>query len=122
MIGKTVADVMTAAPIVVEVPGSRNNAINLMVRNGLTGLPVVRSSDGSLIGVVSRRDIFRNFEEDQLSLIMKKGCITISSDAPVEEAAKIFSEKRIHRLPVVEGTSLVGIVTPTDLLRLVKDM
>ena len=122
MIGKTVADVMTPAPIVVEVPGSRNNAINLMVRNGLTGLPVVRSSDGSLIGVVSRRDIFRNFEEDQLSLIMKKGCITISSDATVEEAAKIFSEKRIHRLPVVEGTSLVGIVTPTDLLRIVKDM
>ncbi len=66
MIGKTVADVMTPAPIVVEVPGSRNNAINLMVRNGLTGLPVVRSSDGSLIGVVSRRDIFRKFEEEKI--------------------------------------------------------
>ncbi len=121
MIGKTIADVMTPAPIVAEVPGSRNNAINLMVRNGLTGLPVVRSSDGKLVGVVSRKDIFRNFEEDQLSLIMKKGCITIPSDAPVEEAAMIFSEKRIHRLPVVEEGSLVGIVTPTDLLRIVKE-
>ena len=119
---KTIADIMVPAPIVVEVPGSRSDAINIMVRNKLTGLPVVRASDGKLMGVVSRRDIFRKFDEDQLSLIMKKGCITIAPDATVEEAAKIFSEKRIHRLPVVEDGKLVGIVTPTDLLSLVKDM
>ncbi len=122
MNGKTVADVMTTAPIVVEVPGSRSDAINIMVRNGLTGLPVIRASDGKLMGVVSRRDVFRKFDEDQLSLVMKKGCITISPEASVEEAARIFSEKRIHRLPVVEDGKLVGIITPTDLLRLVKDM
>ncbi len=119
---KTVADIMTAAPIVVEVPGSRNDAINTMVRNNLTGLPVIRSSDGNLMGIVSRRDIFRNFEEDQLSLIMKKDCITIRPDADLAEAAGIFSEKRIHRLPVVEDGRLVGIITPTDLLREVKTM
>ena len=33
---KTVADVMSPAPIVVEVPGSRTDAINIMVRNNLT--------------------------------------------------------------------------------------
>lgn len=118
----TVADVMTPAPIVVEVPGSRADAINVMVRNGLTGLPVIRASDGKLVGIVSRRDIFRNFEEDQLSLIMKKNCITISPSATIEEAARIFSEMRIHRLPVVEDGMLIGIVTPTDLLRIVKEM
>lgn len=119
---KTVADVMTAAPIVVEVPGSRSDAINIMVRNGLTGLPVIRATDGKLVGVVSRRDIFRNFEEDQLSLVMKRECITIGPDDPIEKAAEIFSTLRIHRLPVVEDGKLIGIVTPTDLLRLVRDM
>lgn len=118
----TVADVMTPAPIVVEVPGSRSDAINIMVRNGLTGLPVIRSSDGMLVGVVSRRDIFRKFDEDQLSLIMKKGCITIGPDASLSEAAGIFSRLRIHRLPVVEDGRLIGIVTPTDLLKTVRDM
>ena len=118
----TVADIMTAAPIVVEVPGSRSDAINIMVRNGLTGLPVIRASDGKLLGVVSRRDVFRKFDEDQLSLVMKKGCITVTPDTPIEEAAAIFSSKRIHRLPVVEDGKLVGIVTPTDMLRLVKEM
>ncbi len=118
----TVADVMTAAPIVVEVPGSRADAINLMVRNGLTGLPVIRASDGKLMGIVSRRDIFRNFEEEQLSLIMKKNCITIEPTAPIEKAAEIFSTLRIHRLPVVEDGMLIGIITPTDLLKIVRDM
>lgn len=114
---KTVADIMTPAPIVVEVPGTRNDAINIMVRNKLTGLPVVRASDGKLMGIVSRRDIFRKFDEDQLSIIMKKNCVTIESTASVEEAAKIFAENRFHRLPVVEGNRLVGIITPTDILK-----
>ena len=113
---------MTTAPIVVEVPGSRSDAINMMVRNKLTGVPVVRSSDGTLMGIVSRRDIFKKFDEDQLSLIMKKGCITISPDADILEAARIFTENRIHRLPVVEDGKLVGIITPTDLLKEIKDM
>ena len=119
---KTVADIMTTAPIVVEVPGSRSDAINVMVRNKLTGLPVVRASDGKLMGIVSRRDIFRKFNEDQLSLIMKKDCITITPGESIVSAAHIFASKRIHRLPVIEDGKLVGIITPTDLLKEIAEM
>jgi CBS domain-containing protein len=119
---KTVADIMTAAPIVVEVPGNRSDAINIMVRNKLTGLPVVRASDGKLMGIVSRRDIFRKFDEDQLSMIMKKDCITITPDNTILEAARIFAGKRIHRLPVIQNGRLVGIITPTDLLKEISEM
>lgn len=118
---KTVADIMTNVPIVVEVPGTRSDAINVMVRNKLTGVPVVRSSDGSLVGIVSRKDVLGNFKEEQLSLIMKKNVITVSPDATVSDAAKIFTEKRIHRLPVVDKGELIGIITPTDLLDEVKN-
>ena len=118
---KTVADIMTNVPIVVEVPGSRSDAINVMVRNKLTGVPVVRSADGKLVGIVSRKDVFNNFEEDQLSLIMKKDIITVSPMATVTDVAKIFVEKRIHRIPVVDDGRLVGIITPTDLLDEVKN-
>ncbi len=117
---KTVADIMTNVPIVVEVPGSRSDAINVMVRNKLTGVPVVRAADGKLVGIVSRKDVFNNFEEEQLSLIMKKDIITVSPDASIPDVAKIFVEKRIHRLPVVDNGKLVGIITPTDLLDEVK--
>ena len=119
---KTVADIMTSMPIVATVPGSRNDAINLMVRNKLTGVPVVRESDGQLMGIVSRRDVFKNVNEDQLSMIMKKNPITITPDKTIAEAAKIFYDLRIHRLPVVEKGRLVGIVTPTDLLREIRTM
>jgi len=119
---KTVADIMVSMPIVVEVPGSRSDAINAMVRNGLTGLPVVRATDGALVGIVSRRDVFRKFDEDQLSLIMKKDIKTISPKATIREAAELFVKHRIHRLPVVEDGKLVGIITPTDLLDEIKNM
>ena len=99
---KTVADIMTSMPIVATVPGSRNDAINLMVRNKLTGVPVVRESDGQLMGIVSRRDVFKNMNEEQLSMLMKKNPITISPDKTIAEAAKIFYDLRIHRLPVVD--------------------
>lgn len=113
---KTVSEIMTLAPIVAEVPGTRNNAINTMVRNDLTGLPVIRGSDGQLVGVVSRRDLFRNFEEDQLSLIMKKDPISVDSKTSISKAAEIFFRERFHRLPVTEDGKLIGIITPTDLL------
>jgi len=119
---KTVAEIMVSMPIVVEVPGSRSDAINIMVRHKLTGLPVVRASDGQLVGIVSRKDVFTKFDEDQLSLIMKKDVIRVSPDTTILEAAKIFIEKRIHRIPVVENGKLVGIITPTDLLDEVKNM
>ncbi|MEA4977647.1 MAG: CBS domain-containing protein [Methanomassiliicoccaceae archaeon] len=117
---RTVSEIMTLAPIVAEVPGTRNDAINIMVRNDLTGLPVIRGSDGKLVGVVSRRDLFRKFEEDQLSLIMKKNPISVDSKTPVSKAAEIFFKERIHRLPVTEDGKLVGIITPTDLMDSVR--
>ena len=119
---KTVEDIMVKLPIVAEVPGNRNDAINIMVRNNITGLPVVRASDGRLVGIVSRKDVFNKFNEDQLSLIMKKDIITITPDTSIRDAAKIFVEKRIHRLPVVEDGKLIGLITPTDLLDEVKNM
>ncbi len=122
MLGKTVADVMTPAPIVAEVPGTRNDAINLMVRHNLTGLPVIRSDDGKLVGIVSRKDVFRDTKEDQLSLIMKTNITSISYDRPVEEAAEILAKNRFHRLPVIMDSKLVGIITPTDLLRQAKNI
>ncbi len=111
---------MIKVPIVVEVPGSRSDAINVMVRNNVTGAPVVRSSDGQLVGIISRKDVFNRMDEEQLSLLMKKDIITVGPDIDIKEVAKIFVGKRIHRLPVVEDGKLIGLVTPTDLLDEVK--
>ena len=53
--------------------------------------------------------------------IMTRDPITIAPTAPVEEAARLMLSARISALPVVEDTRLIGIVTETDLLRILSD-
>ena len=49
--------------------------------------------------------------------IMSSPVVTVTSDMPVLEAAKYMKEKRIERLPVVDGGKLQGIVTKDRVLR-----
>ena len=116
----TVGDVMTSNPIVAQVPGSRQEVLKIMVQHNLTGLPVVRRSDGSLAGMITRQDIFDRPDEEQAAMIMQREHPSISPKASVEEAAKILVEGTMRHLPVVEGKRLVGILTPTDLLCIVE--
>ena len=116
----TVGEVMTSNPIVAQVPGSRNDVLKIMVKHNLTGLPVVRRSDGSLAGIITRQDIFDKPDEDQAALIMNREPVTISPRAEVEEAARILLHRNLRHLPVIDGDKLVGILTPTDLLSVVE--
>jgi CBS domain-containing protein len=50
---------------------------------------------------------------------MSEPAITISPEATVKEATHLMIDKRIGCLPVIEGHTLVGIVTETDILRYV---
>jgi CBS domain-containing protein len=116
----TVGEVMTSNPIVAQVPGSRTDVLKTMVKNNLTGLPVVRRNDGTLAGIITRQDIFSKPDEDQAAMIMKRDPVTIGPKDPVELAARIFGDMKVRHLPVIENQKLVGIVTPTDLLSVVE--
>lgn len=50
--------------------------------------------------------------------IMITDLVTTSPDAPLSEAAEIMVARRIHRLPVLDGSRLVGIVSAFDFMRL----
>lgn len=115
-----VEEVMTPNPIVAQIPSSRNEVLKIMVKHNLTGLPVVKRSDGSLAGLITRQDIFNKPDEDQLALIMRRNPEIIDLKDTVNKAVRIFLEKGVRHLPVVESNKLVGILTPTDLLELVE--
>jgi CBS-domain-containing membrane protein len=53
--------------------------------------------------------------------VMSHAPVTVSPEVPVRELAQMLTEKAIHRVPVVESGKLVGIVTSTDLVRLLAD-
>ncbi len=115
-----VSEIMTEKPIVAEVPGTRTDILKLLVRENITGVPVVKHSDRSLVGLVTRQDIFSRPEEEQLALLIRRDTPTISPDSDVREAARLIVENGVNHVPVVDNGKLVGIVTPSDLLIVVE--
>ncbi len=115
-----VKDVMTTDIIVAEVPGNREDVLRMFGKYEISGMPVVKAGTRKLAGVITRNDLFRNSDEAQLAMIMNDNPVTISPDDDIKKAAKIFYEKRIHGLPVVENGEVVGIVSPSDILRLIE--
>ena len=116
-----VKDVMDKNPIVAEVPGSREDVLRIFAKHEVSGVPVVKAGTKKLVGVVTRNDLFRRAEEEQLALIMNDNPITISPEADLKKAAKIFYEKRIHGIPVVRRGELVGVISPTDILKVIAE-
>jgi CBS domain-containing protein len=112
----TVEQVMTHTPITAEIPGSRNDVLKLMVKHNLTGVPIVKKTDGRLVGMITRNDIFTHPEEDQLAMVMNREPLTLSPQDTIEHAANLIVKTKVTHFPVVENGNLVGILTPTDLL------
>lgn len=117
-----VKEVMDKNPIVAEVPGNREDVLRLFGKYEVSGLPVVKAGTRKLAGIVTRYDVFKNADEEQLALIMNDNPITISPDASLKRAAKIFYEKRIHGIPVVKKGELVGVISPTDILKVIAKL
>ena len=92
------------------------DALNLMARYHISGVPVV--SEGRLVGIITNRDI--RFEEDYTKLIAdvmtKEGLITASVGTSLEEAKKIMARYKIEKLPLVDDEfHLKGLITLKDI-------
>jgi len=87
------------------------------------GFPVV---DRGLVGIVTQVDTNKIPREQlqfaKVSDIMTREVVTVSPEMDAAKALTVLTEKRIGRLPVVDGDRLVGIVTKTDFLRAVEVM
>ncbi len=82
-------------------------------------IPIV---DGNrLVGIVTDRDlVIRGIAEKKpgstaVTEVMSEQLVTISPDASVAEAARLMAKHQIRRLPVVEGDTLVGMMSLGDL-------
>jgi CBS domain-containing protein len=81
-------------------------------------MPVLKKDTRVVVGVITRQDIFKNPDEDQLALLMSKDYLCVEKDQDVKVAAKLLYENRIHGLPVINTRKqLVGIISPTDVLK-----
>jgi len=113
--GTKVRDIMVEDVAYVTVPGTREQLREVCKERHISGVPVLK--EGQIVGVVTRQDLLRNPDEDQIALLMHRGILTLSPEATIAEAAKIIHTHKIRRLPVVEEKKLVGIITTADIVR-----
>ncbi len=121
---------MTRNPITAAPTMSIKVAWKLMQDRRIRHLPVVDA--GRLVGIVTDRDLRRvlpspatsleihelHYLLDKLTLagVMTKDVITTTPFTPIAKAARTLLRNRIGALPVLEGGTLVGILSQTDVL------
>lgn len=128
-----VRDIMSSPVITVTPNTSLPAATALMREKRIRHLPVVEN--GRLVGIISRGDLREasitasinadsyelHFMLNQLTVgkLMTRKVFTVTPDAPIVHAAELMTEHKIAGLPVVdESGAVIGIVTESDLLRM----
>jgi CBS domain-containing protein len=114
-----VKDIMTRRVRKVDSSETIKDAAKAMSRWKIGSL-VITSGDKP-IGIITEGDISRSVAKGldlstRLSGFENKKLVTVSPDVRVEAAAKLMSETRVKKLPVMEDGKLVGILTQTDIV------
>jgi len=109
--------VMTVAPTL-PLP----KVIEMMYATKHLGFPVTEHD--ALVGMVTAADVQRMSPIDrdamQVRDVMSRGVIAVTPETPVVDVLRIMGAKDIGRVPVVDKEKLVGIVTRTDILKVVE--
>lgn len=115
-----VRDYMTSDVVHVEIPGNRDDVLKILKRTGISGVPVIKNK--KLVGIITRKDLLRNPEETQLGLLMTTKPVTVTPDEDIRDAARAMITQKIRRLPVVENSKLVGLLSVADLIHAIAQM
>ena len=149
--GRRVRQIMTTSVVKIQPSTPVSEIARLMVEHQVSGLPVVDPDDRVLgvvteIDMVARNQRFKlpafiTFLDSIIYLetpghfrkrlehmlgasardIMSEPAVTIAADASIEELAELMVDREINPVPVVEAGRLVGIVSRSDIIRLMVE-
>ena len=128
---------MTHNPVTVSPDTPVSDALNLMRQHNVRRMPVLDKKD-HLVGIIAEKDLLYASPSPATSLnvyeigyllsklkikeIMSEDVITVTENAPLEEAARIMADNAISGLPVMRDRELVGIITETDIFKAMLEM
>ena len=138
---------MTSPVITVAADATVGEAARLMLERNISALPVLDEGE-NLVGILSHTDfglspryrplaqnvysmmgatitprhveeVSRQVSSKRVREVMRRQVVTAPADAPIAQVTETMLNKHIHRLPVMEGNKLAGIITRHDFLKLI---
>jgi len=128
---------MTRNPVTATPDMSIAEASALMKQEKVHRLPVL-DKEKRLVGIITEKDILYATPSPATSLsihemayllskltvkkLMSKNVVSITKDTTVEEAARMMVDQDLSSLPVLEGQQLIGIVTKSDMFKILLEL
>jgi acetoin utilization protein AcuB len=113
---------MSPSPVIASPDEKLSTVESRMYDSNFRSAPVVDS--GNLVGIVTEHDIRSHsgyLETTEVKVAMSKDVVTVTPATPLHEAARLFSERKMDHLPVLEDAQLVGVISTSDILRAFLD-
>jgi len=103
-------------PVTIGADQKLAQALDLMKRHDISGLPVV-AADGRAVGIITNRDVrFERNLEQSVSAMMTRKLITVPEGTSLEDSKELLHKNRIEKLLVVDSAGrLQGLITIKDI-------
>ncbi len=119
----TASEIMETHVEVIKESMNLLDASLFLEKIGHTGAPVV-SEKGELTGFMTLRDIMKGRKNDQMQSSVKgymsRNVITGTKDITIRDVEELLFKHNVGHLPIVQGRSIIGMITRTDYLRLIS--
>ena len=117
----TARSIMTDDVVTIDKNSSIQEAIELLLLQRISGLPVT-DNEGQLIGIVTEFALLaiaydKKVVNDTIGQHMTIDLLTVSPDDPINKVADLCLVHRVRRVPVVENGRLLGLISRRDVLR-----
>lgn len=117
----TAGSIMTTDLVTVRASDSIEEAIELLLNQRISGLPVV-DDEGRLIGVITEFALLavtydKRVKNHTVSQHMTREVITVDVNDPVDRIADLCIVHRVRRVPVMQDGRLIGVIARRDVLR-----
>ena len=110
-----VKDIMTKRVIHAHADTPVGEVAELLSEHHISGVPIT-DDHGAVIGLVSEYDLLARQGKTARD-VMSPGIISVNEEADLDDVRYLIVERKVRRVPVVSGRTLVGIVSRSDLIR-----
>ncbi len=120
-------DVMTRQVICIKKDTPIFEAIRLMVKNNVTGVPVVEN-DMTLVGMLSEQDVLRLFhtyddEKDRIvNDFMTQPVVHFEEEELLLDVCYCLRDNSIRRVPVTSNGKVTGVISRSDILKCILEL